>query len=126
MANDPRTVTVTHPDQGTKKVTPEVANALLSGSYGPWTRDGADQARIAELEAELAALKGDPTPNDPAAMPEKAGERIAWIGDDPDRAAQALADEQARGDNSRKTVTDHIESVLDPTPNDPAANGQED
>ncbi len=169
MAPDPRTVTVHHPDEGTEQVTPEVASALLSGSYGPWTRDGADQARIDELEAELDKIRVDDpdsetsrlkavikeleesldyvvivgheqderiaeltkATSDPASngqddvIPEKAEDLITWIGDDADRAAAAHAAETQR-DKPRKTVTDHIESVLNPTPNDPAANGQED
>lgn len=54
-AENPRTITVRHPDQGTEQVTPEVADALTSGSYGPWQRDAAEdlEERIAELEVEL-------------------------------------------------------------------------
>ena len=62
------TVRLTNTATGeTRDVPGEVAAALLAGNYGPWTRDGADEARIAELEAELAKLKGEPAAtNDPA------------------------------------------------------------
>lgn len=43
-------------------------------------------------------------------IPEKANERVAWIGDDVDRAVAALGDEQSR-ETPRKSVLDHIETV---------------
>lgn len=67
--DDPRTVEVIHPDQGSHMVTPEVAAALEQQKRG-WTRVGGTpgdvgeaveaataplKARIAELEAQLAA-----------------------------------------------------------------------
>lgn len=131
MAADPRTVTVVHPERGTLDVTPEVAQALTGGAYGPWSRDDADKARIAELEAELARLKGEADPAGPGQedphteVPDKAEDVIDWIGDDQKRAVLARDVENVRP-KPRKTVTDHIESVLDTNPNDPAGPGQED
>lgn len=129
MAADERTVTVHHPDRGTAQVTPEVAKALEAGSYGAWQRDEADKARIAELEAELARLKGDETPEPTADLTDvpagTVAEVIGWIGDDPDRA-QAALDAEAQRDKPRTTVTDHARSVLDNPTHDQAANGQED
>lgn len=130
MATDPRTVTVTHPEHGTSQVTPEVAQALTGGSYGPWTRDQAEAERIAELEAELARLKGEKVAEPETDLTDvPAGtvdEVIAWIGDDPERAQAALDAEDQR-DKPRTTLTDHARSVLNnPTPNDPAGSGQED
>lgn len=151
MANQ-RTVTVHHPDKGTIKVTPEVAQALEAGGYGPYSREvdpdsaeaqiqaSVDAAtaplveRVAELEAALDYVVAVGAEQDaqlaeltnPAPMPENANERKDWIGNDPARAQQALDDEEARGDKARTTVTDHARSVLNPTPNDQANNGQED
>ena len=124
-----RTVTVQHPERGTLDVTPEVAQALTAGSYGPWSRDDADKARIAELEAELARLRGTTEPEPTADLTDvpagTAPEVIDWIGDDPDRAQAALDAENQR-DKPRSTVTDHATAVLTtPTP-EPADDGQED
>lgn len=91
MAADPRTVTVHHPDRGELTVTPEVAHALVEGSYGAWQMPATD-------------------PDD--VMPEGATERKAWIGDDAARARAALDAETTRS-KPRKTVTDHARSVLE-------------
>lgn len=153
MAADQRTVTVHDVKGKARKVTPEVARALEAGSYGTYSRDidtSTQEGAIADLEAQVAELQealdyvvavgadqdakiadlekatSEPTPADDA-MPEKAGDRVTWIGTDRDRAQAALDDEGTRGDDARKTVTDHARSVLDnPTPNDPAGSGQED
>lgn len=123
--DDPRTVKVRHGDTGEEHmVTPEVADAL-DAQNNAWERVGGPvsdtakaverataplHARIAELEAQVAELGGNAGDD----LPSTAAELIDWIGDDPDRATQAQAAEADRPD-PRKTVLEHIESVLNTT-----------
>lgn len=119
---DPRTVEVTK-DGVNHWVTPEVAGKL---DHQGWERVGGPQsdsdaaveqataplvARIAELEAQLDAYRTGQAGD----LPTTAAELIDWVGSDPDRARQAQALEAARPD-PRKTVIEHLESVLNPSP----------
>lgn len=120
-SDDPRTVGVTHEDGRTDNVTPEAANALEH--YG-WTRDDTTgdpdvdkavraataplEARIADLEQQLAKAKADSNAGDE--MPTTAAALIDWVGDDRARAGQALAAETNRSD-PRKSVLEHIEAL---------------
>lgn len=135
MADDPRTVTVSNVDGRQEKVTPEAANAIHG--HNGWTRDDdpdSIEARIADavdqatapLLARIAELETQAPPaGNPADMPENAADVIAWIGTDADRARTA-ADAEAQRPSPRKTVTDHIESVINTPPpaGNPADHGQ--
>ncbi len=69
-------------------------------------RVAAVHARSGWERTDALAQQADET------MPEHADDLIAWIGDDPERAHQALEAESTRP-KPRTTVTEHIESVLD-------------
>lgn len=100
-----RNVTISHPDYGTAQVTEEVAAYQVR--HG-WTRGTKGTAKVtAEANTDE--------------MPAKANDLVAWIGDDPDRAAQAKAAEDALGDKARQTVLDHIAKVTAEANTDPEA-----
>jgi hypothetical protein len=37
----------------------------------------------------------------------------SWVGDDPERAREALAAEQAKGDKARSTLVEHLQDVIE-------------
>lgn len=75
-----------------------------------------DETSIGSVEQLIALIDGH-APADPNVPPDHADELIAWIGDDPERAR--LADEaESERPAPRKTVTEHIASVLNPSQED--------
>ncbi|MGW0626429.1 hypothetical protein [Streptomyces sp. NPDC002758] len=66
--------------------------------------------------ADVAALKAQPLPDPDPASPEEldinanAADVLAWAGEDPERAAEALAAEQAK-DKPRSTLVKQLEKL---------------
>jgi len=115
--DDPRTVEVTRGDEA-HWVTPEVAGVLEQQGWeragGPVSDiDKAVEKATAPLKARIDELKQKLADAGIDELPTTAAELIDWIGDDIDRATQAQATEADRPD-PRKTVLEHIESVLNP------------
>lgn len=66
-----------------------------------------------EARAVLASTSGELAPKEPPAeldIDAKADDVLAWVGEDPERAAEALAAEQAK-DKPRSTLVKQLEKL---------------
>lgn len=78
-----------------------------------------DSDHVNDLVKDGALVKGDAKSDSKGAdapaedKPAKVADILAEVGDDKEKAAAALATENARGDAARSTLTEKLQSVID-------------
>lgn len=77
---------------------------------GEWARAGEPIEVETELAEQLLQQEGNWAEADMGAGTIKAV--LAEVGDDPDRARQALALELAKGDGARRTLVEKLEAII--------------